>query len=106
MDETNKIVLEEIRELKKKIEDIDLGLERDREKLQDFNIRLEHVESEVKETRKAVNRSSETIKNKVADVVEPVVGAADSLTTQIKKSKKISIKPDLRPLWKKIFGRI
>lgn len=105
--DNQKVLLEEIREIKRRINDIDLDLEGDRERLQDFVIRLENVESEVKATRQAVNKSSETIKNKVADVSEPIVGAAMDLTNEIKEATKKG-----RPLiirkknfWQKLFKK-
>lgn len=101
MEEQLKIILEQLRDIQKRVDDIDQGLTRDRERLQDFNIRLEHVETEIKETRKAINSSSTKIKNAVADVTEPVVGAVDSFRNEIEKKKVITIRP--MSWWNKLW---
>jgi predicted nucleic acid-binding Zn-ribbon protein len=84
-----KILIEEIRAIKNQVNDIDDGLTKDRERIQDLTVRLGNVENEIKETRQAINRSSEITKNKVADVVDPIIESTDNLTAQIKKSKTI-----------------
>jgi predicted nucleic acid-binding Zn-ribbon protein len=84
-----KILIEEIRAIKDQVNDIDDGLGKDRERIQDLTIRLENVETEIKQTRQAINRSSEITKNKVADVVEPIIESTDNLSAQIKESKTI-----------------
>ncbi len=91
IDTQYKVILEEIRKIGDHISDIDIGLEKDRENIQDLTIRLENVESEIKETRKAINASSEKIKSKVSDVVEGVIESSDRLSNQLKKSKKVFI---------------
>ncbi len=89
IDTQYKVILEEIRKIGDHISDIDIGLEKDRQNIQDLTLRLENVESEIKETRKAVNASSEKVKDKVFDVVSGVVDSTDNLSAQIKKSKTV-----------------
>ena len=87
--EQYKVLLTEIRSLKQKVDDIDLAEEKDREQFQNQNVNLEHLKAEVEELRRAVNANPERIKNKVADVVSPVVDSTDNLTAQIKRSKTV-----------------
>jgi hypothetical protein len=96
-------IIEELRQIKKKIDDIDDCEAKDRERLQDQNIELQNLKTEMQELRRAYNRSAETIKNSVADVVEPLVGSTMDLQDTIDKSKKVLIKEKTKSIWKIIF---
>ena len=85
------ILLEELKEVKTTINDIDMSLEKDRERLQDLTIKLENVETEVKETRRAVNRSVERVQNGVAEVVEPAITSNEELKEEVKKRKTVFV---------------
>lgn len=104
MTKTDEILLEEIRSIKQRLDDLDLNLGKDRERIQDLTIKLENVESEVKETRQAVNRSSEVVKDKVADVVTPVIKSNKELEKEVKKNKFVFVK-EARTWWQKLWGR-
>jgi DNA repair exonuclease SbcCD ATPase subunit len=104
MTKTDQILLEEVRSIKQRLDDMDMGLEKDRERLQDLTIRLENVETEVKETRRAINRSSEVIKNKVADVVEPVLTSNEELKEEVKNQDFVFVK-EAKSWWQKLTGR-
>jgi chromosome segregation ATPase len=104
-DRQYKVILDEIRQIKSRVDDIDRGLGKDREKIQDLNIRLENVESETKQTRQAINRSSEVVKDKVADVVEPLTKSTDRLEARIEKSRMVVLKEKLS-WWRRLFGEV
>lgn len=99
-----KILLEEVRGLRDQVSDTNFAVEKLEERQQDLILRLENVESELKQNRTATNSSSERIKNKVADVVEPVIKATENLTAQIKKSKKVVIR-DKKGIIETVLGR-
>jgi DNA repair exonuclease SbcCD ATPase subunit len=106
------VLLAEVRSLKQKVDDIDLAEEKDREQFQNQNVNLENLKTEVAELRRAVNANPERIKNTVADVVEPVVGAlqdqkgaTEGLTSQIKKSKTVIFGESKKSFWDKLLRR-
>lgn len=97
-------MLEEIRGIKQRLDDMDMGLEKDRERIQDLTIKLENVQTEVKETRQAINRSSEVIKDKVADVVEPVIASNSKLEKEVKNKKMVFV-TEAKSWWQKLLGK-
>ena len=104
MTKTDQILLEEIRGIKQRLDDLDSNLGKDRERIQDLTIKLENVENEVKETRQAVNRSSEVVKDKVADVVVPVIESNEELKQEVKKNKMVFVK-EAKSFWQKLLGK-
>ncbi len=104
MTKTDEILLEEIRGIKQRLDDLDLNLGKDRERIQDLTIKLENVENEVQETRKAVNRNSEVVKDKVADVVIPVIESNKQLEKEVKKNKFVFVK-EAKTFWQRLVGR-
>lgn len=99
------LIIETLRKIEDHVSDIDRDMEKDRQNLQDLNLRLSGVEAQLEELRKAINLNAERVKNKVADVVEPVVKSTDRLTTQIKNKKKMFMNPDTRSWWDKLWGK-
>ena len=83
-----KVILEEVRQIKQQVDDIDDGLMKDRERMQNFAIELEGVKNEIAELRRAVNRNSEDVKNKVHDVVKPLVKSTSGLTQEVSNAVK------------------
>ena len=106
MEKTNDIILETVRKIESHVSDIDLDMEKDRQRLQDLNIRLQAVEVQLEELRKAINQSSERTKNKVADVVEPFIKSTDKLTTQIKQKRMVILKENTKNWIQTLIGRI
>jgi HAMP domain-containing protein len=92
MKEEMKVLLEDIRSIKNRLDDMDMSLEKDRERMQDFAIRLENVETEIKETRQAVNRMVERVQNRVAEVVEPAIESNAQLEKEVKKKKMVFVR--------------
>ncbi len=104
-----KIINEDIKESLRRIEDhladMERSAEKDRQAIQDINVRLKAVEAQVEELRKATNHSAERIKNKVADAIAPITESTDLLTAQIKRSKMVVLKEDTRNWFQKMFRK-
>ena len=98
------IIISTLRKIEEHISDIDRDMEKDRQNLQDLNIRLSGVETRLEELRKAINQNSERIKDKVHDVVEGVVESTNRLTTQIKDKKMVYLK-EKRGWFSKLFKK-
>jgi len=104
MKEELKVLLEDVRTIKDRLDDMDMSLEKDRERLQDLTIRLGNVETEIKETRQAVNRMVERVQNRVAEVVEPAIASNQELKDEVKKNKMVFV-TEAKNWWEKIFRR-
>jgi len=101
------VLLEEIRSIKQRVDDIDMSLEKDREGIQDFQVRLENVETEIKTTRQALNRMVQNVRDRVSEAVEPAIEANNQLKDEVKKQKRIFIqekKNKLEKFLKKLGG--
>lgn len=84
---------------------MDRSMEKDRQHIQNLDVRMSGVESQIEELRKAINLSSERIKNKVQGVVDPVIESTDRLTTQIEKKKMVVLKWEAKSWWQKFWGK-
>ena len=104
MKEELKVLLEDVRAIKDRLDDMDMSLEKDRERLQDLTIRLGNVETEIKETRQAVNRMVERVQNRVAEVVEPAITSNQELKDEVKKNKTVFVK-EAKNWWERLLGR-
>ena len=100
--QTVKTILETLRKVQQRQDDMDMDMEKDRQSLQNLNIRLSNMESQIEELRKAVNQSSERTKNKVADVVAPVIESADRLSTEINDKKMVILKQTTQNIFTRI----
>ena len=105
MTETNATILETVRRIEDNQARMDRDMEKDRQNLQDLNIRLGSVEAQLSELRKAVNQSAERTRDKLAEAVVPVVQATDKLTGEIKKSKMVMLRAETKSWWKRFWGR-
>jgi len=105
MTETNATILETVRRIEDNQASMDRDMEKDRQNLQDLNIRLGSVEAQLSELRKAVNQSAERTRDKLAEAVVPVVQATDKLTGEIKKSKMVMLRAETKSWWKKLWRR-
>lgn len=101
----NNATLKTVRRIEEKISDIDRDMEKDRQRLQDINIRLQGVETQLETLRGAVNQNASRTKDKVNDVLEPVIESMDRLSGSIKKSKKVYIKEEVRKFWSLFTGK-
>ena len=90
--ETNEAILKTVRRIEDGQASMDSSMEKDRQHLQDLTIRLEAVESEIRQVRKALNQNAERTRDKVAEVVEPMINATDDLSKQIEKKKTMVIR--------------
>lgn len=95
--------LKEVQDLTRRVNDIDNELDVDRHGIQENNVKLTTVLEEIAQLRKSVNMMSEKVKNKVADIVEPIVESSDRLTTEINDKKMVVLKADTKPWWQKIL---
>ena len=111
MEEKLNAILETVRQVQKKqadlenhLNDIDEGLAKDRNGIQDLNIKVGQNVAEVAELRGSVNLLSEKVKNKVTDAIQPLQDQADKISGQIKNSKTVVFGIDNRPWWKRLIG--
>ena len=98
-------ILKEVQTLTDRVNDIDNELDHDRHNIQNLTVNVSQLSEEVKQARKAVNMTSEKVKNKVADVVEPITQSTDKLTTQIKQKKMVVLKEETKKWWQKLIRR-
>jgi len=96
-------ILKEVQTLTNRVNDIDNELDHDRHNIQNLTVNVSQLSEEVKQARQAVNMTSEKVKNKVADVVEPIAQSADKLTTQIKQKKMVVLKGETKKWWQKLI---
>lgn len=101
MDKTNELILQTVRRVEDNQASMDRDMEKDRQNIQDLTIRIEALESEIRQVRQAVNLSAERTRDKVVEAVEPVVESSERLASQIKRSKKVFIKP--KSWWKRFL---
>jgi methyl-accepting chemotaxis protein len=99
-----KQILKEVQEITTHLSDIDNGLDNDRHNIQNLTVNTSTLIEEVSQTRKAVNTTSEKVKNKVADTVAPIVEATDRMTTEIHDKEVVTLKEDKRTAWQKFWG--
>ena len=105
MTETNNAILKTVRRIEDNQANTDRDLQKDREHLQDLTIRLEAVEAELAQLRKAINQSSDRTRDKVAEAVAPVLDSTDRLTTQIQRKKMVVLKTP-KSWWVRLFGEV
>jgi hypothetical protein len=105
MSDTNEAILKTVRRIEDNQAGTDRDLAKDRQHLQDLTIRLEAVESQLSELRKAINQNAERTRDKVAEAVEPVINSTDRLTTQIQRKKMVVLKEKLS-WWRRFFGEV
>lgn len=105
----NNATLESILKTVHRIEDaqasMDSDMSKDRQDLQNLTIRLQAVEAELSQLRKAVNTSSDRTRDKVAEAVTPVIDMGDRLATQIHKAKKLYI-PEPRNWFDRLMNKL
>jgi predicted ABC-class ATPase len=99
----NGAILETLRRIEDNQASMDRDMEKDRQGLQDLTIRLEAVESELKQVRKALNLNVERIKEKVAEAVKPATEATKDLTTEIKDTKTVIFGEPKKSWWQKFL---
>jgi len=99
-----KQLMKEVQGLTNHLTDIDNGLEHDRHNIQNLTVNVSTLSEEVNQMRKAVNLTSEKVKDKVADVVSPIVESTDRMTTEIHDKEVIGMKDDKRSFWDKFWG--
>lgn len=91
-----KAITETVRRIEDHLSSLDRDLEKDRQDLQDLNIKIGQVVAEMGELRKSVNLNAERTRDKVAEAVEPVIISADKLEKTLKNGKEI--------WWRRILG--
>jgi predicted nucleic acid-binding Zn-ribbon protein len=102
MQKNYEIILDTLRKIEDRQASMDRDMERDRQELQNITVRLESLEAEVRQTRKAVNLNAERTRDKVAEAVEPLINSSDKMTTVLKKTKKVFVS---RSWLDKLLGR-
>ena len=94
--------LQTVRRIEKAQADMDVDMEKDRQHLQDINIRLSSVENQLEELRKAINQNARRVKDKIQDVVDPIIESTDRLEHRIAKSKMVVLKEETKTWWQKL----
>ena len=98
-------ILKEVQNHTNRINDIDNELDKDRHGIQENNIKLSTIIEELAQMRKAINMTSEKVKNKVADIVDPIIESSDRLTTEINDKKMVVLKTSTKKWWQKFWRR-
>jgi hypothetical protein len=96
-------ILKEVQGISTHISDLDTGLDRDRHCMQDISVQMATAIEQNTQILRAINTTSEKVKNKVADIVEPITDATDRLTNRIEKSKMVVLKTETKKWWQKFF---
>lgn len=101
------VIVSAVRRIENDITAIDRDLEHDRQDMQDFKIRLGTLEGELRELRKSVNLNAERVKDKVADVVEPMQKQVSNAVTDLKEAveKKKVLVLNRRSIFSKLFRK-
>ena len=105
MTETNESILKTVRRIEDNQASMDRDMENDRQGIQNLTIRLEAVESELRQIRQTVNLSAERTRDKVAEAMEPVINSTEKLTTQIQRKKMVVLKAP-KSWFARIFGEL
>jgi hypothetical protein len=103
MNDTNEAILQTIRRIEDNIARIDLDMEKDRQGIQDLNIRSKAVEAELVEIRKAVNQTAIRTRDRVAEAVQPLIDSTDKLEARVKKSRMVVLKEETKTIWTRIW---
>ncbi len=105
MSETNESILKTVRRIEDNQASMDRDMEKDRQGIQNLTIRLEAVESELRQIRQAVNLSAERTRDKVAEAVAPVIDTTENLTSEIKKTKTVIFGETKKSRWEKFLDK-
>lgn len=103
--ETNDIILSTVRKVEDQIASIDRDLEKDRQNLQNLTIEVKTLASQMEEVRRAINLNAERVRDKVADVVEPVMGATRDLQDEIHNKKTLVVKEKKTSIIDALLGK-
>jgi uncharacterized protein YoxC len=106
MEKTNETIIKTLRRIEEDLASKDRDMAKDRQDIQDLNIKLQSMGLELSELRRAINLNAERTKDKVAEAVAPVAEATQNLASKIEKSKTVVFGIDNRPWWRKIIGEL
>jgi len=105
-----KVILDEIRDLKKDLQStrdevarVDRDLSHDRTDLEDFRVRLGTVIEEIKSMKRMLALTPQHVQEKVTDAMAPAVQATTDLKKEIKKKKSINLIAETK---EKFFDKI
>ena len=101
--QNNEEILRIVRRIEDHIAEIDRDMEKDRQNLQDLNVRSKAMEAELVEVRKAINLNATRTRDRVAEAVEPLIDSTSNLTAQVKKSKMVVVKEKTKSWWSKFW---
>lgn len=89
------------------LNDIDESLSKDRGGIQDLNIKVGSLVGEMGELRRSVNVNAERTRDRVAEVVEPVISSNAELGHKFEKAKKkdLIFVTEPKKWWHKLFGK-
>jgi chemotaxis protein histidine kinase CheA len=87
--EINETILKTVRQIQENQDNLDRDLTKDRQDIQNLNIKVETLISEMAETRRAINLNAERVKQKTSEAIEPITEATQNLASKIAKSKTV-----------------
>lgn len=99
------VLNDKIDKLQKSLDNIDKDIAGDREYLQEHNIRMGAMESQISELRKIINSSVKNTHDKVAEAMAPMMEEAQDLKDVIMDKKVVALdsqktKKQLSPWWR------
>ncbi len=98
-------ILKTLRRIEDHQASLDRDLEKDRRDIQDVLIRLQTLEEEVRQTRKAVNTNIDRVRDRVVEAVEPVLDITEDLKIGINNKKKVLLLKEKSKSWLKKIWR-
>lgn len=94
-------ILQTVRRIEDAQANMDRVMEKDRQHLQNLDVRLSNLENQIEALRKAINTSSERTKNKIESVVAPIIESTDRLESRIQRSKMVVLKEETQSIFDK-----
>ena len=82
-DDQYEVLLETIRGMRTEVASIDRDLVRDRQDMQNFQVRLAALEEEMKQLRRAINTNAERVGDKVQDAIDPLAKLISKKKTMV-----------------------
>lgn len=91
-DEKYQTIIGEIRDISSDIARLDGDLTKDRQDLQDFNVKMESLKGEIEQLRKEFGSVVEDINQKVKEALKPAIKEVHNLKKEMEQKKMIALK--------------
>ena len=106
MEKVNETIIKTLRRIEDNQASTDRDLSKDRQDIQDLNIKLQSMGAELSELRKAINLNAERTKDKVTEAVKPISEATQNLASKIEKSKTVVFGVEDKNWFRRIWNEI